>query len=129
MEPIPNINQWIHHFCTCSPGEISQLVSMQIPQDCLSIQYLESLLEEDKTVCFWASMICWTVTGWAMVPWEMQLWTVLADFDGWDALIAAGTGSKKTLPIALCILLNNHADNFITLTKLDFKCLFQVVCK
>lgn len=116
MGSIPNINEWVQHFRTCSPGEISQLISMEIPQDRLPIQYLESLSEEDRTVCFRASMICWAVTGRAMVPREMQLRTVLADFHGRDALIAAGTGSGKTLPIALCILLDNPANNFITLT-------------
>jgi hypothetical protein len=107
MGSIPNINEWIQHFRTCSPGEISQLVSKEIPQDRLPIQYLESLSDEDRTVCFRASIICWAITGRAIVPREFQLRT---------ALIAAGMGSGKTLPIALCILLDNPADNFITLT-------------
>ena len=96
MSSIPDMNEWIQHIRTCSPGEISLLVSNEIPQDRLPTHYLESRSEEDKTVCFRASMICWAITGRAMVPREMQLQTVLADFHGRDALIAAGTGSEKT---------------------------------
>jgi len=46
----------------------------------------------------------------------MQLHIVLADSKGCDALVAAGTGSGKTLPIALCILLNDPSANLITIT-------------
>jgi superfamily II DNA/RNA helicase len=49
-------------------------------------------------------MICWTISSSTMVPREMQFKVVLANFHGKDALIAAGTGSGKTLPIALSIL-------------------------
>ena len=58
-----------------------------------------------------------------MVPQEMQFRTVLSDFHGKDCLIAAGTGSGKTLPITLCILLDNPATNSITLTISPLKCL------
>ncbi len=61
-------------------------------------------------------MTCWAVTGSTMVPREMQFHTVLSDFQGKDCLIAAGTGSGKTLPIALCILLDNPVTNSVTLT-------------
>jgi len=46
----------------------------------------------------------------------MQLRTVLSDYQKRDCLIAAGTGSGKTLPIALCILLDDPAANLITIT-------------
>jgi hypothetical protein len=36
-------------------------------------------------------------------------------------LISAGTGSEKTLPIALNLLLDNPADGFISLTFLPLK--------
>ena len=41
MGSVPYNNKWLQHFLTCSPEEISQLVSMEIPQDRLPIQYLE----------------------------------------------------------------------------------------
>lgn len=51
----------------------------------------------------------------------MQLRAVLADFHGLDSLISAGTGSGKTLPTALKILLDNPADNLITITLSPLK--------
>ena len=46
-----------------------------------------------------------------MVPREMHLRLVLADLHAKDALVAAGTGSGKTLPTPLCILLDKLNDN------------------
>jgi superfamily II DNA helicase RecQ len=46
----------------------------------------------------------------------MQLRVVLANHQGKDALIAAGTGSGKTLPIALSILLDDPDAHNITIT-------------
>ncbi|KAF8886086.1 hypothetical protein CPB84DRAFT_1685195 [Gymnopilus junonius] len=46
----------------------------------------------------------------------MQLRVVLVNHHGKDMLIAAGTGSGKTLPIALSILLNDPDAHSITLT-------------
>ena len=46
----------------------------------------------------------------------MQLQAVLADFHGLDPFISAGTGSGKTLPTALKILLDNPANHLITIT-------------
>jgi hypothetical protein len=56
-------------------------------------EFLERLNNDDnlKTICNRrACMICWSVTG--------------------------GTGSGKTLPMALTMLLDNPADNRITIT-------------
>jgi hypothetical protein len=62
------------HFCNCSPEEILALV---IPQDLLPLQYLESISNEDRTVCYWAAMICWAVSSSTMVPQEMQFRVVV----------------------------------------------------
>ena len=61
-------------------------------------------------------MICWSVTDGACVPREMQLRVILAERHGFDTLVASGTGSGKTLPMALTILLDDPADNQITIT-------------
>jgi len=52
MEYTPTLEERLQLFCTCAPGELSQLVSTTIPQDHLTIQCLESLTDEDRTVCF-----------------------------------------------------------------------------
>ena len=103
-------------FRSCSPAEISRLVTTEIPQDRLPLTYLNSLSEEDKTVCLRATIICWVMSQSTMVPWEMQLRVVLADAHAKDALIAAGTGSGKTLPITLCILLDDPTANYLSVT-------------
>ena len=41
---------------------------------------------------------------------------MLADVHAKDALVAAGTGSGKTLPIALCILLDDPTANYLSIT-------------
>lgn len=51
----------------------------------------------------------------------MQLRTLLADVKGKDCLVSAGTGSGKTLPIALKILLDDPTKNLITLTLSPYK--------
>ncbi|KAF8873904.1 hypothetical protein CPB84DRAFT_1690523 [Gymnopilus junonius] len=94
-----------------------------IPWDRLPSQFLAGLSEPDRTVCYRASMICWSVSGSKMVPREMQLKVILADWKGRDALVAAGTGSGKTLPIALCILLDDPSANLLTITISPLKCL------
>ena len=121
MEFTTECNESFHYFRTCSPSEISSLVATEIPQDQLPLAYLNSLSADDKTVCLRATMICWVMSKMTMVPREMQLRVVLADVHSKDALIAAGTGSGKTLPIALCILLDNPTANFLSITVSPLK--------
>jgi hypothetical protein len=116
MEFTTEYNQTLQIFRTCSPAEISRLVATEIPQDRLPLTYLDSLSEEDRTVCLRATIICWVMSQSTMVPREMQLRVVLADAHAKDALIAAGTGSGKTLPIALCILLDDPTANYLSIT-------------
>ena len=116
MEFTTEYNKTLQFFRTCAPAEILHLVVTEIPQDHLPLIYLNSLSEEDKTVCLRATMICWVMSKFTMVPREMQLRVVLADVHATDALVAAGTGSGKTLPIALCILLDDPTANYLSIT-------------
>jgi hypothetical protein len=67
-------------------------------------------------------MICWVMFRMKMVPREMQLRVVLAlaDVHAKDTLVAAGTGSGKTLPIALCILLDDPKANYFSIAVSPF---------
>src|SRR6266511_2037361 len=123
LDSLPTLEKKLATIRKCSAEDISNLVKNVIPQDRLPLQYLAGLSTGDRTVCYHTTMICWTVTGSMMVPREMQLQAVLSDYQKKDCLIAAGTGSGKTLPIALCILLNNPAANLITITISPLKCL------
>ena len=53
---------------------------------------VNSLNDEDRTICHRACMICWCVTDRACVPWETQLRVILAEQDGFDTSVASGTG-------------------------------------
>ena len=116
LNHVPSLDEQLNYFRKCSPEDISGLVTLVISEDRLPLQYLESLSYEDRTICYRAAMICWAVTQSTIVPREMQFRVVLSDFQKRDCLIAAGTGSGKTLPIALCILLDDPAANFVTIT-------------
>ena len=116
MEFATECRKYFHHYRTCSLAEISNLVATEIPQDRLPLAYLNSLSADDMTVCLRAIMICLVMSKMTMVPREMQLRVVLADVHAKDALVAAGTGSGKTLPIALCILLDDPTANYLSIT-------------
>ena len=123
MEFTTECKKYFHHYRTCSLSEISHLVATEIPQDQLPLAYLNSLSADNMTVCLRAIMVCWVMSKMTMVPREMQLCVVLADVYAKDALIAAGTGSGKTLPISLCILLNDPTANYLSITISPLKCL------
>ncbi|KAI9463684.1 P-loop containing nucleoside triphosphate hydrolase protein [Lactarius psammicola] len=76
--------------------------------------FLDTLDEDDLTICYRAAVMCYGVTGSAQVPREMQLKAVLSDYHGKDTLVSAGTGSGKTLPIALNVLLDDPDNRLVT---------------
>ena len=137
LDSFPTLDKKLEALRVCPPQVIEHLVKTGIPQDLLPLQYLESLSNEERTICYRTAMICWTVTGLTMVPREMQFRVVLSDVQRQDCLIAAGTGSGKTLPIALSILLDDPAADSITITisplkhlqvtqESDFRSHFQI---
>jgi hypothetical protein len=95
MEFTTEYKETLQLFRTCSPAEILRLVATEIPQDRLPLTYLNSLSEEDRTVCLRATIICWVMSQSTMVPREMQLRVVLADAHAKDALIAAAWVSRN----------------------------------
>ena len=115
MNSVPNLDERLQFFRTCDSNELSRLILTVIPDGCLPKEFLDSLNNEDKTICHRACMICWSVTDGACVPREMQLRVILAERQGMDALVASGTGSGKTLPMALTMLLDDPADHRITI--------------
>ena len=108
---------------TCSSDYLQDLVAKlgQDLQTRLPISFLDLLNEKDRSLCYRAILLCWAVTAATQVPREMQLKAVLADQHGKDSLVSAGTGSGKTLPIALNILLDDPAKNHVTLTLSPLK--------
>jgi hypothetical protein len=82
---------------------------------------LSSLEDADKIFCWRAILLCYKVTLGQQIPREMQLRSVLSDHHVFDCLIAAGTGSGKTLPTALKILLDDPASSLTTITLSPLK--------
>lgn len=117
MEPrTPTLDQRLQVLRNLSSRNISDLASQKIPEDKVPVAYLAGLNEKEHILCLRASLICLEVTDGAQIPREMQLRAVVADQNGGDSLISAGTGSGKTLPIALNFLLDDPSTEPVTLT-------------
>jgi DEAD/DEAH box helicase len=104
-----------------SADRIKELISRLGLLSKLPGDFLDSLDDRDRVICLRATLLCYYVTDGAQIPREMQLRAVLADQHGKDYLVAAGTGSGKTLPMALNILLEDPAKKLITLTLSPLK--------
>lgn len=117
----PDLSEWLRLMQTCSGDELCDLVYALGLREHLPSGFLDSLNNADLMVCYRAAIICYGITGSVQVPREMQLKAILSDSQGDDTLVSAGTGSGKTLPIALNILLDDPDKNFITLTLSPLK--------
>ncbi len=117
------LSEHLKELRTCSSSYLQELVTKlgQDLQTRLPVAFLDSLNEKDWSLCCRSILLCWAVTGATQVPREMQLKAVLADQHGKDSLVSACTGSGKTLPIALNILLDDPAKNYVTLTLSPLK--------
>ncbi|KAH9029568.1 P-loop containing nucleoside triphosphate hydrolase protein [Lactarius hengduanensis] len=100
---------------SCSVDELIQLVSTLCLLERLPVAFLDGLAEEDKILCYRVALMCYCVTNSMQIPREMQLRVVLADQHKKDALVSAGTGSGKTLPIVLNTLLDAPEKKLVTL--------------
>jgi len=96
--------------------ELNDSFEKIIPRLRMPSDYLDQLNEKDRLTARRACLLAWFVTGGTQVPRDIQLQSCLAMFNGQDSLVYAGTGSGKTLPIALNILLEDPAKKRVTLT-------------
>lgn len=115
------LNDHLDFLRTCPLHSLDGLVSNLGLHERLPVSFLDTLDEDDKAICYRAALICYSVTGSAQVPREMQLRVVLANQNGRDCLVSAGTGSGKTLPIALNALLDDPDKSLMTLTLSPLK--------
>ena len=84
------------------------LFSRAVIPECLfpSQQFLRSLSAIDHVVCHRLCLLLFTVTRGKKVPRQFQLEAALETVNSRDSIVIAGTGSGKTICIALPILLD-----------------------
>jgi hypothetical protein len=118
MIPQATLENRLDFIRKCSSVDLFSLIcNLSLESDSrMPSDFLSSLGDVDKIFCWRAILICYMVTREQQIPREMQLRAVLADHQGFDCLIAAGTGSGKTLPTALKILLDDPAAALTTIT-------------
>jgi RAD3-like DEAD/DEAH box helicase len=123
MNTVPTLEESLDFIRKSSAVELlSFICGLSLESDSrLPSDFLSSLEDTDKIFCWRAILVCYMVSQGQQIPREMQLRAVLADHHGLDCLIAAGTGSGKTLPTALKILLDDPADALITITLSPLK--------
>jgi hypothetical protein len=125
MDTVPTLEDRLDFIRKCSSVDLSTFIchlslesDSRVPSD-----FLSSLEDADKIFCWRAILVCYVVSHGQLeqIPREMQLRAVLADHRSFDCLIAAGTGSGKTLPTALKILLDDPAAALTTITLSPLK--------
>jgi len=121
FETCPTLEERLQMIREYSYVDLSEQISHLSLDDELPSPYLATLDDDDRATCFRATLLCHCVTGGTQVPREMQLKAVLADQHGDNSLIAAGTGSGKTLPMALNILLDDPKKKLTTITLSPLK--------
>ncbi|KAK0240631.1 P-loop containing nucleoside triphosphate hydrolase protein [Armillaria nabsnona] len=72
--------------------------------------YISTLTNSQQTICCRFFLLAYFVTGGREAPREMQLRAALATYENRDSAVIAGTGSGKTLIIALLILSDKPSD-------------------
>ncbi|PPR05782.1 hypothetical protein CVT26_010156 [Gymnopilus dilepis] len=123
MDTPTDLNARLEVLRTCSATRLDEFAreSRLQADERVPHTWLDGLKDSDKVTCWRAILMCHVVTHGQQIPREMQLQAVLADFNGLDSLISAGTGSGKTLPTVLKILLDNPADKLLSLTVSPLK--------
>ncbi|KAF9044154.1 hypothetical protein BJ165DRAFT_183243 [Panaeolus papilionaceus] len=118
----PDLSAKLKMLRDATPVQISLISSQKLPQELLPHTYINSLTPEERVFCHRASLVCWYATSKTQVPRKMQLRTMVAEiFHKNDVLVSAGTGSGKTLPVALAVLLQDPDDHRITITVSPLK--------
>jgi hypothetical protein len=94
----------------CSPDDLEQHIALDFFSELLPALFISGLNNNDWIICWHASLISWTVVK--QVPREMQLRVVIADQHLKDSLTISGTGTGKTLLMALNMLLDDPSQNW-----------------
>ena len=123
MDTVPTLEDSLGLVRKCSFVDLWSIICrLSLESDSrIPFDFLNSLEDADRLFCWRAIVVCYMVTFGQQIPREMQLRAVLPDHHGFDCLIAAGTGSEKTLSTALKILLDDPAAALTTITLSQLK--------
>jgi superfamily II DNA or RNA helicase len=96
-------------------GDLLILKYQQIPpSQQLRHEFIVNLETHEREIAYKGCLLLYTITNGAKVPREFQLEATLALLAGRDSLINAGTGSGKTLCMALPALLDPTSVSLVT---------------
>ena len=70
---IPDLSKCLQLLQSCSGDKLAQLASNLGLAGRLPLAFLDGLTEEDKTLCYHISLLCYCVTLSLQIPCEMQL--------------------------------------------------------
>ncbi|KAF9034837.1 hypothetical protein BJ165DRAFT_1615690 [Panaeolus papilionaceus] len=113
---LPDVQKQLEFIRNAYDSEIQGLATENLPTERLLHEFLNTLPLSEKIFCLRISLIYWIASSKSQVPREMQLKVMIAEcFYGKDVLVSAGTGSGKTLPVALGALYQDPTKNNITL--------------
>ena len=125
---VSTLEEHLDQLCLSSAKDIELLLWNAINSEWLPLVYWNVLSNKDQITASRACLLAYAVTGGMQVPREPQLWACLATYHAHDSLIGAGTGSSKTLPIALNLLLDNPWLKKIFLTISPLKVCIHYFC-
>ena len=112
----PHLEETLRDIRKLPPDSLDARFMTTIPEERIPTTYIQQLNAADRTTVQRACLLAWAVTGGTQVPREPQLRVLLAIYHGIDCLFYAGTGSGKTLPIALLLLLDDPENGYVSLT-------------
>ena len=131
---VSTLEEHLDQLCLSSTENI-ELLQNTINSEWLPLVYWNVLSNKDQITASRACLLAYAVTGGMQVPRELQLQACLATYHAHDSLIDTGTGSGKTLPIALNLLLDNPQLKKISLTISSLKhlqvmqvCIYYFCC-
>ena len=81
--------------------------------------FIEGLGNVERELSYRAMLVCWAAS--AKVPREMKLRVILASFRKKRILVSSGTGSGKTLPMAVMMLMDDPGRQLISFTLSPLK--------
>ena len=110
----PEAQAFIQGVRVIALATLEAIVNDIIPANLMpSVHFLDSLAPDERSDALKASLIIYVLSGAAMVPRELQLRAALAEIAGFDTSVMSGTGTCKTLIMAIPHILDPRRVSFV----------------